>query len=211
MAVPIVLATHNTGKLTELRRILDAQAVSGVRLLSAADAGLPEPEETGETFEENALLKARAGTAASSLACLADDSGLVVDALGGEPGVRSARYAGRHGDDAANLDLVLENMAGVVDRSARFVCVAALVTPDGEEYTATGVLEGTLTSNPRGSNGFGYDPIFQPLGAAMTTAEMLPQAKDAMSHRGQAFRGIVAAVVSYAERAGQSLPPKSTA
>ena len=211
MTVPIVLATHNAGKLTELRRILDAQAVSGVRLLSAADAGLPEPEETGVTFEENALLKARAGAAASSMACLADDSGLVVDALGGEPGVRSARYAGRHGDDAANLDLVLENMAGVVDRSARFVCVAALVTPAGEEFTATGVLEGTLTLNPRGSNGFGYDPIFQPLGAVMTTAELPPEAKDAMSHRGQAFRGIVAAVVSYAERADQSLPPRSTA
>ncbi|MBW3654431.1 MAG: RdgB/HAM1 family non-canonical purine NTP pyrophosphatase [Actinobacteria bacterium] len=209
MTIDVVLATRNTGKLVELQRILDAQRLD-VRLLSAADLSLPEPEETGETFEDNALLKARASVEASGRACLADDSGLVVDALGGEPGVRSARYAGRHGDDEANLQLVLDRMAGVDDRSARFVCVAALVTPRGEEFTSTGTVEGALTSQPRGDGGFGYDPIFQPVGSALTTAEMEPAAKDAISHRGQAFRGIAGALRAYAEQ-GQSLPPRSTA
>ena len=198
MTTRIVLATHNAGKLIELRRMLDVQQVGGIELLSAADVRLPEPDETGETFEDNALLKARAGAAACALACLADDSGLVVDALGGEPGVRSARYAGRHGDDQANLDLVLDRMHGVVARAARFVCVAAFVTPAGDEFTATGVVEGELTLEPRGTNGFGYDPIFQPLGSTLTTAEMTAQEKDAISHRGKAFRGIVAALATYA-------------
>ena len=211
MGVRLVLATHNAGKLAELRRILDAQHLGHVRLLSAADAGLGEPEETGTTFTENALLKARAAAAASGYACLADDSGLEVDALGGEPGVHSARYAGAHGDDAANLALVLERMAGAPDRRARFVCVAALVTPDGAHYTETGVLEGTLTLEPRGTNGFGYDPIFQPLGAAATTAEMTAEAKDAISHRGRAFRAIAGWVATYLESLDQSLPPRSTA
>ncbi len=206
----IVLATHNQGKIAEMRRILDAQGLA-VTLLSAADVGLAEPEETGETFDDNALLKARAGVGASGLACLADDSGLEVDALGGDPGVRSARYAGLHGDDDANLALVLENMRGVEDRRARFVCVAALVTPAGEEHTATGVVAGTLTVAPRGRNGFGYDPIFQPLGASVTTAEMTPAQKDAISHRGAAFRGIADAVAAYVAASGQSLPPRSTA
>lgn len=209
MTVQIVLATRNTGKLVELQRILDAEHLDVV-LRSAADLSLPEPEETGETFADNALLKARAGVAFSGLACLADDSGLVVDALGGEPGVRSARYAGTHGDDDANLRLVLERMAGVTDRAARFVCVAALVTPSGEEFTATGTVEGTLTEHPRGTAGFGYDPIFQPLDGTVTTAEMSAADKDAISHRGQAFRGITPAVARYATSA-QSLPPRSTA
>ena len=211
MAVTVVLATHNAGKLAELRRILDAQNLQDIELLSAADVDLGEPEETGATFADNALLKARAGVAACAHACLADDSGLVVDALGGEPGVRSARYAGTHGDDEANLALVLERMAGVADRRARFVCVAALVTPDGSPFTATGVVEGTLTTEPVGTNGFGYDPIFQPLGASVTTAEMSAEQKDAISHRGQAFRGIAAAIATYAARNSQSLPPRSTA
>ena len=204
----IVLATHNRGKLVELQRILDAQDLS-VRLLSAADVDLPEPVEDGATFADNALLKARAGAAASGLACLADDSGLVVDALAGEPGVHSARYAGTHGDDQANLQLVLERMAGAADRAARFVCVAALVTPAGEETTATGVVEGTLTTRPMGDHGFGYDPIFQPDGRTVTTAQMTAAQKDAISHRGQAFRAIAHAVAAYAS--GQSLPPRSTA
>lgn len=209
--VPLVLATHNAGKLAELRRILDAAGLTRVTLLSAADVGLPEPEETGDTFAENALLKARAGTAASGLACLADDSGLEVDALAGGPGVRSARYAGAHGDDDANLALVVERMRGVAQRRARFVCVAALVTPAGEESIATGVLEGTLALEPRGGNGFGYDPIFQPLGESCTTAEMSPAQKDAISHRGVAFRSITPTVAAYLESTGQSLPPRSTA
>ena len=208
VATTIVLATHNAGKLAELQRILDAQDLD-VQLLSAGDVALDEPAETGTTFADNALLKARAGAAATGLACLADDSGLVVDALHGEPGVFSARYAGKHGDDAANLALVLERMQGVSERTARFVCVAALVTPQGEEATATGVLEGALTQQPRGDRGFGYDPIFQPLGATVTTAQMAPGDKDAISHRGTAFRRIAAAVAAYAR--GQSLPPRSTA
>lgn len=211
MAVPIVLATHNAPKLSELRRILDAHQLRQVTVLSAADIDLPEPEETGATFAENALLKARAGAGVSGLACLADDSGLEVEALGGEPGVRSARYAGGHGDDECNLALVLERMAGVTDRRARFVCVAALVTPRGGEHTATGVLEGTLTLEPRGANGFGYDPIFQPRGTSLTTAEMTSEDKDAISHRGRALAGIVGYVATYVATQGQSRPPRSTA
>jgi XTP/dITP diphosphohydrolase len=207
--VRIVLATHNAGKLVELRRILDAAQVAGVTLLSAADMDLPEPEEHGVSFEHNALIKAQAGATASGLACLADDSGLAVDALGGAPGVLSARYAGTHGDDEANLDLVLQRMDGVMDRRARFVCVAALVTPDGHRATARGAIEGNLADERRGSNGFGYDPIFVPLGETRTTAEMTAEEKDAISHRGKAFRGIVPAVAAFAS--GQSLPPISTA
>ncbi|HVM20474.1 MAG TPA: RdgB/HAM1 family non-canonical purine NTP pyrophosphatase [Egibacteraceae bacterium] len=197
MTVELVLATHNRAKLAELQRILQRQAVD-IRLLSLDDVDYPEPDETGDTFAENALIKARAAVAATGKLAVADDSGLVVDALGGEPGVRSARFAGRHGDDRANLELVLERMAGVSDRRARFVCVAALVTVDGVEHTAEGVLEGELVHEPRGTGGFGYDPIFQPLGAAVTTAEMTPEQKDAVSHRGQAFREIAVAVAQYA-------------
>ena len=206
--VSLVLATHNQGKIVELQRILDAQGLA-VRLLSATDLDLPEPVEDGATFADNALLKARAAVQASGLASLADDSGLVVDALDGAPGVHSARYAGAHGDDDANLRLVLERMEGIAQRSARFVCVAALVTPAGEETTATGVVEGDLTETPRGHGGFGYDPIFQPSGHRVTTAEMSPADKDAISHRGKAFRAIAPAVAAYAD--GQSLPPRSTA
>lgn len=187
----LVLATANQGKLAELRRILDGL---DVELLSAAEIALPDVEETGSTFTDNALLKARAAVAACGLPCVSDDSGLVVDALGGEPGVRSARYAGRHGDDEANLRLVLDRLGDRDDRTARFVCVAALVSPDGREWTADGVLEGRIIDAPRGSNGFGYDPVFVPAGHDRTTAEMTPQDKDAISHRGQAFRALRPAV-----------------
>lgn len=187
----LVLATHNAGKVAELRRIL---AGLDVELLDAGDVNLPDVDETGVTFTENALLKARSACAVSGLPAVADDSGLVVDALGGDPGVRSARYAGTHGDDDANLALVLERMAGRADRRARFVCVATLVTPSGREETSEGILEGVLTQAPRGTGGFGYDPILQPLGAALTTAELSPEQKDAISHRGQAFRGLRPAI-----------------
>lgn len=196
--VDIVLATHNAGKVRELRRILDGVAPGHVRLLSAADVDLPDVDETGETFTQNALLKARSAVAACGLACLADDSGLAVTALAGRPGVRSARYAGSHGDDEANLRLVLEHLDGAADRSASFVCVAAFVTPQGEETTAEGRLTGTLTTSPRGTDGFGYDPIFVPAGEQRTTAELRPEEKDAISHRGQAFRAIAPAVAAYA-------------
>jgi XTP/dITP diphosphohydrolase len=148
--------------------------------------------ETGRTFEENALLKARAVAAATGLPAVADDSGLCVDALGGMPGVLSARWAGRHGDDEANLRLVLAQLAAVADhhRSAHFVCVAAAVVPGVGERVAEGRLDGTLARDPRGSNGFGYDPIFVPDGERRTTAELAPADKDAISHRGRAFRAL---------------------
>jgi XTP/dITP diphosphohydrolase len=187
----LVLATHNRAKLVELRRIL---AGLDVTLLGADDVELPDVEETGQTFAENALLKARSACTASGLPAVADDSGLVVDALGGEPGVHSARYAGRHGDDGANLALVLERMRGRADRRARFVCVAALATPGGREWTSVGVLEGDLVDAPRGTGGFGYDPIFRPLDQARTTAELAPEEKDAISHRGLALRGLRAVI-----------------
>ncbi len=182
----LVLATRNRHKVAELVRILDGVAVD---VVSGLDLDLPDVEETGETFAENAMLKARAGFAATGLACLADDSGIVVDALGGAPGVRSARYAGAHGDDDANLALLVERMAGVPDRAARFVCAAALAGP-GVEHVEEGTLEGVLASEPRGRGGFGYDPILVPHGEERTCAELEPEEKDAISHRGEAFRAI---------------------
>ena len=186
----LVLATRNSHKVAELARIL---AGLEVNLRSGLDLDLPDVDETGETFADNALLKARAGLAATGRPCVADDSGLVVDALGGAPGVRSARYAGDHGDDEANLALVIERTAGATIRTARFVCAAALAAPAGEAVTE-GTLEGTLASQPRGSGGFGYDPILVPLGQARTCAELAPEEKDAISHRGKAFRALRPAI-----------------
>ena len=188
----VVLATRNRSKLAELTRIIAARPeLTGVELVSADEADVADVEEVGTTFAENALLKARAG-AARGWPCLADDSGLVVDALDGAPGVHSARYAGGHGDDEANLRLVLERMEGVAHRRARFVCAAALVAPDGREWVEEGVVEGRLLDRARGEGGFGYDPIFVPDGDTRTTAEMPAEEKDAISHRGKAFRAIVA-------------------
>jgi XTP/dITP diphosphohydrolase len=152
--------------------------------------------ETGTTFAENALLKARAVAAATGVAAVADDSGLCVDALGGMPGVLSARWAGRHGDDKANLDLVLAQLSDVPDerRTAHFVCAAALALPSGGSRVAEGRLDGVLVRAPRGTNGFGYDPIFVPHGDRRTTAEMSPAEKDAISHRGRAFRALAPAI-----------------
>ncbi len=210
MTARLILATSNQGKVLELRRILAADpALAGVELVAGGELGLPDVEETGASFVENALLKARAAVAACGLACIADDSGLEVKALGGDPGVRSARYAGTHGGDEANVALVLQRLRGESDRAARFVCAAALVAPDGREWTSLGTLDGTLAEAPRGSNGFGYDPIFQPTGQRATTAEMAAEAKDAISHRGRAFRAIAAAVRQLL--VDQSSPPMSTA
>ena len=183
----IVLATRNEGKLRELARILDHQVIG---LDEFPDA--PDVPETGATFEANALLKARAIAACTKLPAVADDSGLCVDALNGMPGVLSARWAGQHGDDKANLDLVLAQVADVPAGrlGARFVCAAALVVPSGREWVVTGQVEGRLIRVPRGSGGFGYDPIFLPDGFDQTTAEMTPEAKDAISHRGRAFRAL---------------------
>ena len=185
----MVLATRNDAKLRELARILGDR----VRLAGLEDfPGAPDVPETGATFEENALLKARAIAAHTGLAAVADDSGQSVDALNGMPGVLSARWAGGHGDDRANLDLVLAQIADVPDarRGACFVCAAALVAPGGRERVVTGTVEGRLIRAPRGRGGFGYDPIFLPDGFDLTTAEMTPEAKDAISHRGRAFRAL---------------------
>ncbi|MGA0184803.1 MAG: RdgB/HAM1 family non-canonical purine NTP pyrophosphatase, partial [Candidatus Nanopelagicales bacterium] len=149
--------------------------------------------ETGSTFAANALLKPRDVAQRTGLVAIADDSGLCVDALNGMPGILSARWAGSHGDDAANLHLLLAQLADVPGkrRGAAFHCAAAVATPDGDERVVEGVLEGSLITEPRGSNGFGYDPIFTPRGYALTTAELTPEEKDAISHRGEAFRKLV--------------------
>jgi XTP/dITP diphosphohydrolase len=197
----LVLATANQGKVNELRRIL-----AGAAELVGLDAfpGYPDVAETGATFEENALIKARAAAARTGLAAVADDSGLAVDALNGMPGVLSARWSGRHGDDAANLELVLAQLAEVPDerRGAAFVCAAALFTPDGTEQVVRGEVRGRLIRAPRGSGGFGYDPIFVPDGSELTTAELAPADKDAISHRGKAFRALLPALAALASSVG---------
>jgi len=191
-AARLVLATANRSKLAELARIL-AEEHADVALATLPDfPGAPDVAETGATFAENALLKAQAIAEFTGLPAVADDSGLCVDALNGMPGVLSARWSGRHGDDAANLRLVLGQVADVPDerRAARFTCAAALVVPGGTEHVAEGVVTGRLIREPRGSNGFGYDPIFVPDGYDITTAEMDPGDKDKISHRGRALRAL---------------------
>jgi len=187
----LLLATRNEAKLAELRRILAPLVDAEVVGLSDFPAYEERPE-TGATFMENALQKAREAVRRTGLPAVADDSGLAVDALNGMPGVLSARWAGRGRDDGANLRLVLDQIADVPDerRGAAFLCAAALVTPGGEERVVEGRLDGTIVREPRGSGGFGYDPIFRPHGAFRTTAEMDPAEKDAISHRGRAFRAL---------------------
>jgi len=195
-ATRLVLATANPHKVIELSRILAASHV-GVELASLGDfPGAPGVAETGATFAENALLKARAVADFTGLASVADDSGLCCDALHGMPGVLSARWSGAHADDASNLRLLLDQLSDVPDerRGAQFRCVAALVLPSGQEELSEGTLCGRLVRGPRGSNGFGYDPIFAPDGEERTTAEMSAAEKDAISHRGQALRGLVTAI-----------------
>lgn len=198
----VLLATRNAGKIRELHRIL-AELSIPVRVLGLDDVTVYQPgPETGATFADNALAKAREAVAATGLPALADDSGLSVDAMNGMPGVLSARWAGRHGDDPANLDLVLGQLADVPDerRGAAFVCAAALVTPDGGETVTHGEWRGELVRAPRGTNGFGYDPIFVPdeerAGGQRTSAELSPDEKDALSHRGRAFRALAPALAS---------------
>ena len=192
MTERIVLATRNAHKVSELQRILSAAGLA-VDLVGLEEfPGAPEVAETESSFAGNALLKARAIADFTGLPAIADDSGLCVDALNGMPGIYSARWAGRHGDDRANLELVLGQMADVPDtrRGAQFVCAAAWVVPGQSEHVIEGVLEGSLARAPRGSHGFGYDPIFVPQGYALTTAELRHEEKDAISHRGQAFRSL---------------------
>ena len=185
----LLLATRNPGKLVELRRML-----SGFDVVGLADVpDFPEAPETGATFAENALAKARDAAAATGLPSVADDSGLAVDALNGMPGVLSARWSGRHGDDRANLELLLAQVGDVPDerRGAAFVCAAALVVPGGPETVVHGAWTGRLTRAPRGTNGFGYDPIFVPDGETRTSAELSADEKDAASHRARALQALL--------------------
>jgi XTP/dITP diphosphohydrolase len=193
MSTRLLLATRNAGKLAELQRLLEA-AVPGVEVVGLQDVpDYPDAPETGATFEENALLKAREAVRHTGLPAVADDSGLTVDALNGMPGVLSARWSGRHGDDDANTALLLGQVADVPDerRGAAFVCAAALVTPDGVERVMERQWRGRLVREKRGTNGFGYDPVFVPKGLDVTSAELAPDEKDARSHRGQAFAALV--------------------
>jgi XTP/dITP diphosphohydrolase len=203
----IVLATRNAHKVSELTRIL---ATTGVEVsLVGLDKfpGMPEVAETGLTFADNALLKARAVAAFTGLPAVADDSGLCVDALHGMPGIFSARWSGGHGDDHANLKLLLGQLADVSERGGQFICAAVLVLPDAgggratdagsrREWTTTGVLSGALIREPRGSGGFGYDPVFVADGYSVTNAELTPEEKDAISHRGRALRALAPVIAA---------------
>jgi XTP/dITP diphosphohydrolase len=192
----LLLATRNAGKLAELQRLL-ATAVPGVEVLGLRDVPeYPEAPETGATFAENALLKAHEAVRYTGLAAVADDSGITVDALNGMPGILSARWSGRHGDDPANTALLLGQLADVPDerRGAGFVCAAALVLPDGTERVLERTWRGAVLREPRGSNGFGYDPVFLPEGLDRTSAELAAAEKDAISHRGQAFAALIPVV-----------------
>ncbi|NGN66789.1 RdgB/HAM1 family non-canonical purine NTP pyrophosphatase [Streptomyces sp. A7024] len=196
MTQRLILATRNAHKVTELRAIL-ADAGLDVELVGAdAYPEIPDVPETGVTFAENALLKAHALAKATGLPAVADDSGLCVDVLGGAPGIFSARWAGKHGDDKANLDLLLAQLSDIADehRAAHFACAAALALPDGTERVVEGKLEGTLRREQVGDGGFGYDPILQPLGESRTCAELTPDEKNAISHRGKAFRALAPVV-----------------
>ncbi|MDX6312021.1 MAG: XTP/dITP diphosphohydrolase [Streptomyces sp.] len=189
----LVLATRNAHKITELHAIL-ASAGLDVDLVGAdAYPDVPDVKETGTTFAANALLKAHALARATGLPAIADDSGLCVDVLGGAPGIFSARWSGTHGDDRANLELLLAQLSDIDDahRGAHFACAAALALPDGTERVVEAQLLGTLRHTPVGDGGFGYDPILQPLGDTRTCAELTPDEKNAISHRGNAFRALV--------------------
>lgn len=199
MTPRLVLATRNEHKVRELHRILEAAGldVDIVGLDEFPDA--PDVRESGATFADNALLKARAASAATGLPAVADDSGLTVDALNGMPGVLSARWAGSHRTDRLNYELVLAQLEDVPDErlGAAFACAAALALPDGTERVAEGTVVGRLTRQPRGSNGFGYDPIFVPDGDDRTLAEYSDAQKDAVSHRGRAFRALAPDIAAH--------------
>ena len=190
----VLLATKNQGKLKEFLRIItELHGENSLELLSADDfPDLGDIEETGATFIENALLKARESCRITGVAAIADDSGICVDALNGMPGIYSARWAGSHGNDRANLELLLAQLSHVpIDRrTGSFRCAVALVFPDGRELVEEGVMPGYIIDQPRGSGGFGYDPIFVAEGHEVTTAELSPSDKDAISHRGKAFRAL---------------------
>ena len=192
----LLVASRNRKKLAELRRVLDAAGISGLTLLSLDDvAPFDEAPETGATFEQNALAKARDAFRATGLASVADDSGLEVDALNGMPGVLSARWAGMHGEDAANTALLLAQLRDVLDdrRGGAFVSACALVS-DSDQTVVRGTWPGSIARKPRGDGGFGYDPVFIPDGSTRTVAELTPEEKDAASHRGRALALLVPAL-----------------
>ena len=200
MTASLLLASGNAAKLVELRRLV-AAAELDLTILGLGDVPpYPEPVEDGATFEDNALIKARAAVAATGWPALADDSGIEVDVFNRMPGVRSARWAGVGATDQENLDLLVRQLADVADdrRRGRFVCAVALVVDGEEPVVLRRTVEGVLASAPRGTNGFGYDPIFIPDGFDRTTAEMPPAEKDAISHRGQALRAILPALAKLA-------------
>jgi XTP/dITP diphosphohydrolase len=186
----LVIASHNAGKVREIAALVEPH---GVTVVAAAALGLPEPEETGATFAENAVLKAEAAAETASLPALADDSGLAVTALGGDPGIHSARWAGPSRDFAAAMQRVEDALQGKTDRSAHFVCALALAWPGGGTAVFEGRVDGQLVWPPRGGQGFGYDSVFLPDGHSDTFGEMDPAAKHAISHRAAAFRAFAAA------------------
>ncbi|MGW6567436.1 RdgB/HAM1 family non-canonical purine NTP pyrophosphatase [Streptomyces sp. NPDC054975] len=192
----LILATRNAGKITELHAILADAGLTHELVGADAYPEVPDTKETGVTFAENALLKAHALARATGLPAIADDSGLCVDVLNGAPGIFSARWSGTHGDDRANLDLLLAQIADIDDthRGAHFACAAALALPDGTERVVEGRMRGVLRHTPVGTNGFGYDPILQPEGYEVTCAQLSPEEKNAISHRGKAFRALVPVV-----------------
>ena len=204
MAVRLLVASRNAKKLAELRRVLDAEGIVGIEPFGLDEVpDFPEEPEDGATFAENALIKARSGARATGVPCLADDSGLAVDALNGMPGVLSARWAGRHGDDAANNALLLAQLTDVPDarRGAAFVSACALVVPGGGETVEEGRWSGSVLREPRGKGGFGYGPLFLPEGSDRAAAELTSAEKDAASHRGRALRALAPALRALAERA----------
>lgn len=196
----VVLATRNQGKVTEFRRILEEHAAGEIELLGLQDfPEMPDVEESGATFEANALLKAHATAQFTELPAIADDSGICIDYLDGAPGIFSARWAGKHGDDEANLQKVLRELSGITadKRGAQFRCVVALAHPNGEYIYEEGVMHGEIVDSPRGENGFGYDPIFQPIGFTKTSAQLSAIEKDEISHRGKALRAITGRIAPF--------------
>ena len=195
----LLLATRNKGKIEEFRRILEDIAAGEIELVGLEQFPyLHDVDETGTTFEENALLKAREMCLAAGIPAIADDSGLCVDYLNGDPGIFSARWAGSHGDDRANIAKVLQSLIGVSDekRGAHFTCAAALALPDGRTHVEEGRFDGWILHTPVGDQGFGYDPIFRPEGFEISSAQMSAEAKDAISHRGKSLRAIAPHVIT---------------
>ena len=205
MVHKLVIATRNAGKITELRRILDSLSDGAIELVGVDQfPELVDVQETGSTFKENSLLKAKYTAAMTGLPSIADDSGICIDALGGAPGIFSARWAGIHGNDKANVEKVLDELKDVPDykRGAHFICVAALAMPDGREMVEEGLFHGHILRAPIGDQGFGYDPIFSPLGMSISLAQMSAEEKDAVSHRGKSLRALAPHVMEMLEELG---------